>query len=342
EHPVKEAHRALDILIPRPYRIAHQLGIGQIEVCYLTPVWDEVKDVYGGKRNTHLAALRIAAFFVSGTERAPIFQRKFVSTHPYVSSFQHNPPLPEYFDRNVFEDPLHYHLMPKRDEKDPQMQPWQHLRRLQDQKQSLISEAVAWEWRHGQMDSFSKELGEEELSVKDQDTYLAAIESKVLARFASIKEAADKTILLDAGRSSAVQRALSGLSGTKNLIRSYFVLGMPHSAESNDTLRSFLYGKEQLSDSGIILQPVVDGDASFADPDTRPTATARDRVTALRAWLQGRLHSDSYQDEPVEILDAALTGLRAMYELHNAHRPKLPIAESLESLQKEIDALMAG
>ncbi|MEZ4749313.1 MAG: hypothetical protein R3B54_01415 [Bdellovibrionota bacterium] len=340
--PLKKAHRVLDFVIPRPYRIAHQLGLGQIEICYLTPVWDKAKDVYGGRRNTHLAALRIAAYFVSGEERTPIFKRKFVSTHPYVSSFQHIPPLAEYFDRNVFVDPLHYHLMPKRDEKDPQIQPWRHLQNLQERKQSLISEAVAWEWVNGQMESFLRDGGDEELSVKEPDANLAAMEAKVMARFASVKEVADKSIVLDAGRSSAVQRGLSGLSGAKNLIRSYFVLGMPHSAETNDTLRGFLYGKEQLSDSGIILQPVLDGENSFADPQTRPTQTARERVEALRAWLKGRLQSDSYQDEPVEMLDAALTGLRAMYELHNAHRPKQPIAESLESLRKEIDALLAS
>ncbi|MCB0416086.1 MAG: hypothetical protein H6617_05170 [Bdellovibrionaceae bacterium] len=339
---MSEHSEALDKIIPRAFRIAHQIGLGRIEVCYETPVWDEVKEIYTDKRNTHLAALRLSGYFVTEKARIPIFTRKFVSTHAYVSSFQHAPPLPEYHDRNVLGDPLHFHLIPKRKEGAPAQDPWIYLRKLQDEKESMISVAMVWEWENGQMATLNKGGGKEELTEESRAKNLAEMEALVNARFAKVKEVADNAILLDAGRSSAVQRALSGLSGSKNLIRSYFVLGMPHSAETNDTLRSFLYGKEQLSDSGIVLKPVLDGEASFADPATRPTQTARERVKALRAWLQGRLQSDSYTDEPVEVLDAALTGLRAMYELHNAHRPQQPIAESLESLRKEIDQLLAS
>lgn len=59
-------------------------------------------------------------------------------------------------------------------------------------------------------------------------------------------------VLDELSRASVVQSAARELSGAKKLLESYIALGLSRSLEENDTLRSLLYGDQQVPDENLI------------------------------------------------------------------------------------------
>ena len=147
------------------------------------------------------------------------------------------------------------------------------------------------------------------------DTTLAGYEQTLYGQIASIFSAA-----------GPVQAAGQFLSATKVLAEAYVNLGLPTSLGTNDTLHGLLYGKGSIFDASTVQSDLASFSSSpiSNNTDNRITdeiANLNSRSTALATAFNGALSSIQQSGSPDSLapIDATLQDLQAFETLKNAN-----------------------
>jgi hypothetical protein len=334
-------------LIPKPFLIAHHLGLGTILVGYDKPGWDEnqARDVKPTESRSYAKAgltLRVAFRRNDNGQVLPILTRRVNTGKEYnwaIAVFK-----PKFVEFAVLGRALREGRM--NDLRDGVA--WAHGNLNPQGGASMDPNNPQWiqvqlqeNWA-GMRDRY--ETAPDAVPPAERDANAKVAAEIVAAHFERHRKAMNERLRSGlAGAEPDLRRALTQLDGAKRLLEIFLTFGLPRSMARNEAMRGAIFGKVTAG-SGPAEGSALPGGADLRDlfaAGVSPIEVARraDLFDAPAEVLEGAIRRAAGGDEPLPFVEATMERLRLLQAMHEAARPRAEFADVYRELRTAVSRL---
>lgn len=138
-----------------------------------------------------------------------------------------------------------------------------------------------------------------------------ALKARIQDRLRELQRGSYGSIATSLTQAGNVQSAAAGLSGARALLESFITLGFSHSLETDDILRSLVYGTDRIVDTEVIEELCQLGIARSYDTNQNVkvdiAAILDERISGLELWITNRLSELEQEQQGEPLLPVTIT-----------------------------------